>query len=526
MSNLPSIPDVPLELPQEIRDILDPMKEIIESVSGQGSSGSSSATIFVSNAGGGGGSGSTGTGLPSGGSAAQMLVKQSANEGDALWRPQTISIIGDVIGSGSLDTSGNIEISVEFNNSSQADFCPGYAFTRVDGNSILSVLDLNLTALFNNGRRVKISDAGVDKYGIISGQSYGVGTQIDLDMEGGATINSNPLEVCLTSSTSAWVPIATDPFGGTAINAITKGLIGATLYWVAVGAGGKLFYSTDAGVTWTAGTGFTTLEPLNDVAYDSTNQRFMAVGNNGVFLTSTNGTAWTLDTTTIPALPASGTEHVTGVTYYLTTDTFVVVWERNSSPPVYGSIYTDDFGSTWTQASTAHYSPWIQSANRFGLEVLVGSTQSDFEDIGFFDSNTDPTPSSHLSTTGENDSLCYAFKDNGDSTETCVIGRASGHLSIFAAIGSTQVIDDVTFSQDINAIVYSTTHDRFVCVTNNGGIGYIDSADFATADAWTSVSNGFSPTTNINDIAYDDSSPLFVAVAANGQICRSTNGIT
>jgi hypothetical protein len=87
------------------------------------------------------------------------------------------------------------------------------------------------------------------------------------------------------------------------------------------------------------------------------------------------------------------------------------------------------------------------------------------------------------------------------------------------------VYDLVTFSDNVNAITYmSAAPGRFIAVMDNGRIGYIDTDDFGSSAAWTEVTNGFNPLANILDVHYNDTDAVAIAVADNGQICRSTNG--
>lgn len=94
--------------------------------------------------------------------------------------------------------------------------------------------------------------------------------------------------------------IATSPTGSTwtkQVSTVTNDLYGigaSPSMLVAVGAGGKILTSVDNGITWVARTSGTTLV-LNRVAW--TGAEFVAVGNDGIAIRSTDGVNWTISAT-------------------------------------------------------------------------------------------------------------------------------------------------------------------------------------------------------------------------------------
>lgn len=81
----------------------------------------------------------------------------------------------------------------------------------------------------------------------------------------------------------------------------TSDLYGVALFgstWVAVGAGGTMFKSSDAGVTWTAATSGTT-STLRGLGGSG---RFVAVGDGGTIVTSTDLNTWTAATSPTTAV--------------------------------------------------------------------------------------------------------------------------------------------------------------------------------------------------------------------------------
>ena len=77
---------------------------------------------------------------------------------------------------------------------------------------------------------------------------------------------------------------------------------------------------------------------------------------------------------------------------------------------------------------------------------------------------------------------------------------------------------------NLERAVYSPLHTRTVIVGDTGAIGWIDDSGRATADNVTAVTNGFNPLANILAVDWNETDGIFIAVADNGQIARSTNG--
>ena len=91
------------------------------------------------------------------------------------------------------------------------------------------------------------------------------------------------------------------PQGMSALSAVSFG----AGRFVAVGAGGKIYYSTD-GLSWREGTSGVS-DDLNWVHFSG--GVFVAVGNNGCILTSSDGATW------VNRTPASCVEYLTGLTW-------------------------------------------------------------------------------------------------------------------------------------------------------------------------------------------------------------------
>jgi len=68
--------------------------------------------------------------------------------------------------------------------------------------------------------------------------------------------------------------------------------------FVAVGNNGTIITSTDSGITWVSRNSLSG-ENLNSIVYNTGTSKFVVVGNAGTVLTSTNGTTWTVSSKTI-----------------------------------------------------------------------------------------------------------------------------------------------------------------------------------------------------------------------------------
>jgi hypothetical protein len=322
--------------------------------------------------------------------------------------------------------------------------------------------------------------------------------------------------------------IAADPFGGLTINRIMSGAIGSDLYWVAVGSGGVLFTSTDAGVNWTERTTGTTAN-LTALAYNVTHEQFFAGGGSGDFLVSDtgDGTTWTLDTTLVQGIISSGSGNIHTAIW----DTGEGLWQLglNASLGVNNATYTMDetvaaltlrenIYSNHTEGTVARKLP----SN--GNILLTDSA----DELGYFSSASDTVIGRY--TDSYVASPCTAIgtaAGTGTNTDDVVVGRSNGTLENYGHSGSS----GPTLSRSlgvmggrVQGIAFSSVSNRWIAVSLGGDIKYLESEDFLIDDRWGSVTNPF--TADIIDIWYDPSDDIFIAVGSNGQIGRSVDGIS
>ena len=344
-----------------------------------------------------------------------------------------------------------------------AEWTPGYTFTYSTG-SQFKIAGFDVTQLFNVGRRIRFTNAGNTLYGEVASRSFATDTTINMTMESAGVLLNVAYTITLVSGETSWSPIATNPFAGTSINAIVSGSIGATVYWQAVGDAGKVFYSTDAGRSWTAGTGYSSTVNFNGLAYNPVNKAFMVVGNDGVFMTSTNGTSWTIDTTTIKALSFSGggTEHCLDVTYDYDLELWLILWDRNTTTAGTATASQSDL-ATWTQRDTAAEGTWVEY---LPFDTREHVFTDDFDELATLFASTS-TAQSRWILLGTRPQ-CFAGYDNGNTGTggiTGAFGNIAGKLYTFTGL-TPPTLDDLNFSNSVNGMAYTSAHGggRFVAV--------------------------------------------------------------
>ena len=146
-----------------------------------------------------------------------------------------------------------------------------------------------------------------------------------------------------------WTLAGTVPAGGAGMNGIALGTVSGSPVYVAVGSGGRIFWSTDL-VTWNAAAS-TTAEDLFGVAFLPSG--FVAVGANGTLLTSPDGANWTAQVSgTGSALRsvafglslAAGSRYVAVGDGTIVTSTDAATWTPVPSPPA-SNLQSVVFGS-------------------------------------------------------------------------------------------------------------------------------------------------------------------------------------
>lgn len=435
---------------------------------------------------------SGGTGVPDGGTTGQILIKQSSTDGDALWQD---------------NTSGSVTIA-------PGEYCPGYPITGA-ANGQITIGGVDATSLFSVGREVKVntnSPSGIVNDTIATSDFNNPDTVLSLTTNGGTTLGYTDL--CLSSSTVSWVPIANSPFGGTQINKIVSGVISSVNYWVAVGNDGKAFSTTDEGLNWnTIITG--TTEHLNAIDYCSDTEQFLIVGNARSMLLSSDGL------TVVVKIPSA----IFGVTTIFQDVLFVPSESRwmvalnvpggnhlTYSISVFLEINTGGNWSSGAVDSSTHSRLFLDT--RVAGDDIVWATAGNLSNL----SSTTTTSETTLFTYS---GKCFAAVKTSNTSFDWVTATDLGE--VLSRVNSTQTT--ITVPQPIRAMALSASLGRIVMVGDNSFIGTVESADYGASVAVTQRTNGFSPAASILDVHWDENVNVFVAVSNNGQICKSTNGL-
>jgi len=440
-----------------------------------------------------------GGGVPNGGTFGQILIKQSATDGDAIW-----------------DSFGPDQANDAY--------YPNYtSYTRVD-NDTFTIDLIDAESLFREGRRIRFEQSGAFDYGVVSSVDYNItnanDTTVNLTMEGADTVPTGVFDVALVTSATAWSPIAGDPFSGNAIRDIATGVIGATQWWVIVGDGGRVATSTDGGATWTTRTSNETGD-IRTVIYDAMNQEFYFGGGDasgGFIRNSTNGTTWT--DVTLSAWADGANDYIASMGYNVAGNYICVTWWDNDGNSYFGRV-TDNGFTTVGNRTTSAFPPNLAAADEYASSVDTNWTYAASTSVVYFSSFAD-TSGATDETVGSTVTGLIRYTVPGTGTRT-VAGLTNGNIELFQ-IGGAAVVDDVTFADPIRNFAHSDVHNRLVCVGDNATIGYIADANVASPDAWVAVQNGFDPLADILAVEFNETDGVFVAVASNGQICRSTNG--
>ena len=444
--------------------------------------------------------------------------------------------------------------------------CPGFTWVRASDTSITAApayAGFDLTKLFKPGKRVQLVEGvlgaePVVKHGVVltavhSGPTAVDTTTLTLTMEGGDLILADPQSVCLTSSDSAWAPVADSPFltgvgtedgqvvfDGSAILDIAVGDIGGQPVFVIVGADGHIGVSFDEGVTWElaqipylveAGTpGSVT---FHSVTYNSDAKVFLVAGVNsaagGVILRTIDCITWTE--------PGGYTDYIglgsgqAKVIYFEGTGKYLL--SVNDSGSNQRTVYaTDGDTMVWLTAD-----PNIVISSFYGkatvaksVGAVIGVLLASSDDVAEAATPEDTTLSSKYINVGGQVAGLHYFYHAPSNRDVVAVTTTNGIVKLYNT-ASGVVTDTTTFAGiGIYDVTYSALLNMLIVVGEQGTIGYLhmpNSASTAITDgSFTVTQNGFSPSDTITCVARDDTANIFIAGSEGGVICRSTNGVS
>ncbi len=277
----------------------------------------------------------------------------------------------------------------------------------------------------------------------------------------------------------------------TAVNGTALAFDGTTI--VAVAASGKISSSTD-GITWTARTSNTT-NGLNGVAYNGT--IFCAVGNSNAVVTSPDGITWTRQS---PVFSSNAN----------------LQWITSNGTNFYTNDSNSNLFITTTGATMSSYTFWFQtlSINFINSMFIVNGTDNSF--------------------TTSNDALSWTTPANNRSSpftwgKTYWFNAHSKYMMTQTTTGMHTSTDGVTFkgsrSTAVIDIAYSASQDKLVACGSGGNI--ITSVNKGLT--WlqnTSLFGGSSGAHSLHGITYSAALDRFVIVSNLGGIFTSADGFT
>jgi hypothetical protein len=296
-----------------------------------------------------------------------------------------------------------------------------------------------------------------------------------------------------------WTRVADTTFGTSDdINAIAYG--GGR--WVAGGEGGKMAYSTDNGVTWTAvadstiwnvgtsSTGVILTASIQDIAY--VNNRFVAVGGGGRMAYSSDGVSWT-----------AGAENVLGTSIYGTGNSITAIAYGNNRFVAVGSqgkmAYSDDNGVTWTAVADSTFGDSTIYAIAYGNNRFVAASH---DDIAYSADGANWTAVADRPL--RMDSIVDWIEAIGFGGNRFVAGARTGIA--YSDNGASWTSADGPSTDG-----FSWGNNRFVCLRDGRRIAY--SAD---GISWTRVEDRLFTTGSLSKVAYGNG--RFIVATTEGQM--------
>lgn len=305
-----------------------------------------------------------------------------------------------------------------------------------------------------------------------------------------------------------------------------SGVAANTSKFVAVGDYGYIANGAND-FTWTVLNSQVTSANLTSVAYSSSLNMFMAVGDNGVIITSTDGTTWVRGespTTSRIEFVAwvnnlfviggaggmmyattnatSWTARTTGTTQTIRHCAYSSTLARHIYVADGGVIASSPNNITWTARTSGH-------TDRLNAIVWNGTFFSVVGNSGRWNKSTDGI----TWTTGTDGTLHqYGIVWTGSSLIVC--GQSGSAKT--STDGTTWTARTTTETDDLKAIVFSSTPGATQAVGNNRSITQTGLLGMAWADRMTPITN------TIWGMEYANNQ--FIIVGANGSIYTSANG--
>ena len=268
----------------------------------------------------------------------------------------------------------------------------------------------------------------------------------------------------------------------------------------AVGKNGILKVSSD-GINWDfINTRFN--NDLNDIVYSSELNLFVAVGNSGTILTSSDGIEWTKRTF------VTGSYNIKGIVYSNELNLFVAVSSHTTLTSSFaGCIATSSDGITWTKQAES-----VFENGRHMFAITYSSELNLFVAVGI------ATNSNYSNVMTSSDGITWTRDSTGTERNLLAVTYSS-ELNLFVATneygrictssdGATWTSINTSTNRQLRSVIYSSELNLFVIVGYNGTI--ITSSD---GESWEVINQEI--TNNLCGIIYSSELNLFVIVGYN-----------
>jgi len=279
--------------------------------------------------------------------------------------------------------------------------------------------------------------------------------------------------------------------------------------WVLVGYGGVIYNTTASPTIRTSNTS----NNLNDIIYVTGSDRFVAVGENGTILTSTDGgLTWTIRT-------SNTSNNLNSIAHNDTTGKYVVVGNA-------GTVLTSVNSTVWTLTGST-----LSGGGRINEDLNDVSTWSDVAYIavgnnGVVYSTPNLTSWTVRSSGIPNDLYSITVGFLGGSTYLAVATGKDGVVITSTNTGITWLLSDSGTSEHLRGVKFITwshngsTISRFIAVGNNGTIIASD-VNTSPITSWSPIN--YPTISHFFNIFYDNDS--FYIVGSIGYTSLSGSDI-
>ncbi len=436
------------------------------------------------------------------GEANQILVKQSSDPGDLQW----VNLVDQRI-----FNLAQVDIDVPYSKVSETE---------------ITFNNANFTNIFIVDRRI-VFQIGVElRTATVTAASYvDPDTEVFLLMDDSKTLPATADLITVIGHTDKWAAHTLVEANGERLNVIASNSdsAGATR-WI-VGCSNFICHSDDGGETWTYRETFNTGNISALHYHNAREQWWLGTDTGQIWYSSNNGYTWLQATalagTATPILSIKGGEP--GLLDADLNNIYVAIMS-DSYPR---GLHSTDGGGTWDISLGSSIYPRnlvFNSMNNYIYMLPSGiASNSYLTDIyrvysssrnTVMSDNIFPAPSEQRNAVFTESSSVYVIRESSIDQIYHIDSNAP-------VTGSVCTQRDVGFgTTPITALAYSRTMKVIVAVGELGKMAYSPDDGFT----WFPVVNGFAAH-NINDVVYNKTDLMFIAIGDNAQFAKSKTGI-